>query len=175
MKVVMPLRPLRQVGDTIVEVIIVLAVLGLAISISYATANRSLQATRQAEENSQATELLQSQIEVLRSYAAKPSTDPNYIYQSSPSHAFCISTGGSVVTTPLISNTDVTAGNTISKTYTNYPNYATSNDCYQGKLYHIIIGYDHAQTDTFTARATWDDVTGQGQDTVTLVYRLHQP
>jgi hypothetical protein len=99
------------------------------------------------------------------------STDPNYIYQAS--NAFCISSTGTVVTTPLISNTDVAAGNT--KTYGNYPNYATTNDCYQGKLYHIIIGYDSAQTDTFTARATWDDVTGQGQDTVTLVYRLHQP
>jgi type II secretory pathway pseudopilin PulG len=171
MKILMPLRPLRQTGDTIVEVIIVLAVLGLAISISYATANRSLQATRQAEENSQATELLQGQIEALRSYAANLSTDPNYIYQAS--NAFCISSTGTVVTTPLISNTDVAAGNT--KTYGNYPNYATTNDCYQGKLYHIIIGYDSAQTDTFTARATWDDVTGQGQDTVTLVYRLHQP
>lgn len=174
MKILMPLQPLRQAGDTIVEVIIVLAVLGLAISISYATANRSLQATRQAEENSQATELLQGQIEVLRSYAANLSTGPNYIYQSP--NAFCINTAGNIVSAPLISNTDVTAGNT--KDYTKYPNYGGgfgANECYQSKLYHIIIGYDSAQTDTFTARATWDDVTGQGQDTVTLVYRLHQP
>ena len=161
----------RQSGDTIVEVIIVLAVLGLAIGISYATANRSLQATRQAAENSQATEILQGQIETLRSFAAKPSTDPNYIFQSS--RAFCISSAGSIVTTGTISNTDVAAGTTTD--YTKYPNYATTNDCYQNNLYHIIIGYDNASTETFTARATWDSVAGQGQDTVTLVYRLHKP
>jgi prepilin-type N-terminal cleavage/methylation domain-containing protein len=69
----------KQAGDTIVEVIVVLAVLGLAISISYATANRSLLATRQAEEASQATTLLQ---------AAVPSGQPNNIYGAG---SFCVS------------------------------------------------------------------------------------
>ncbi len=35
-------QALRQRGDTIVEVMIVLAVLGLAIGIAYSTASRSL-------------------------------------------------------------------------------------------------------------------------------------
>lgn len=68
-------------GDTIVEVMIVLAVLGLAIGISYATANRSLLNARQAQENSQATALVQSQVEALRTL----STDANQnIFQAGP-------------------------------------------------------------------------------------------
>ena len=42
----------NQRGDTIIEVLIVLAVLGLAIGITYATANRSILNARQAQESS---------------------------------------------------------------------------------------------------------------------------
>ncbi len=74
-------RSLTQRGDTIVEVMVVLAVLGLAMGISYATANRSLKNTRQAQENSEATALVKAQIEQLRSLASteQPGTD-NYIF-----------------------------------------------------------------------------------------------
>ena len=71
------LLSLRQSGDTIVEVLIVLAVLGLAIGISYSTATKSLLATRQAQENTQATQLLQGQIERLYALSANASTVPD--------------------------------------------------------------------------------------------------
>lgn len=158
----------RQSGDTIVEVIIVLAVLGLAIGISYATANRSLQATRQAEENTQATEILQGQLESLRSYAGiNDSANSHYVYQAS--NAFCIDSTGNVVKSTMLSNLDV-ASATHTDIPTNYPG-----GCHVNNLYDIAIGYDESQTETFTARVTWDDVTGVGKDTVTLVYRLHKP
>lgn len=140
-------------GDTIVEVMIVLAVLGLAIGISYATANRSLLNARQAQENSQATELAQSQIEALRPLSSiTDSHDPNYIYRNG---LFCIS-GGNVVTT--FSGSDTT-------NYTIYPA-----ACING-LYHLSV--QHTASDTFTVQVVWDDVLGQGQDNVTLVYRVH--
>lgn len=75
-------------GDTIVEVMVVLAVLGLAISISYATANRSLLNARQAQENAQATELAQSQIEALRNLTAVGTTPT--IFQPGP---YCVIAG----------------------------------------------------------------------------------
>jgi prepilin-type N-terminal cleavage/methylation domain-containing protein len=150
----------RQAGDTIVEVIVVLAVLGLAVSTAYATANRSLLATRQAEENSQATEILQSQFETLRSYAAN-TTGPMNIYQSGA--GFCVAEDGSIVTSALLSP-DKTANPSL---------YASG--CYQNNLFYIAVFYDASTQDTFTAKATWDDVTGSGQDTVTLVDRLHPP
>lgn len=58
-------------GDTIVEVLIVVAVLALAFSISAATANQSLVKSRNAEEHSQALGLLNAQVELLRSAIAK--------------------------------------------------------------------------------------------------------
>jgi len=152
-----------QAGDTIVEVIIVLAVLGLAISISYATASRSLEATRQAEENSQATAILQSQIETLRAFVALTDAAHN-IFQSS---AYCIDSSGTVTTNTTMTSADVTSGAT--STYSQY-----AGGCVYKSLYHIAIGYDSG-SDVFTARATWDDVSGKGIDTATLVYRLHKP
>lgn len=144
-------------GDTIVEVMIVLAVLGLAIGISYATANRSLLNARQAQENTQATELVNAQVEQLRALSTiTDSTNPNYIYRSS---YFCIS-GGSVVggfgsTAPILT------------TYANYPGSCVNS------FYHLSVKYTVAN-DKFTVKAIWDDALGQGQDTVTFVYRLHQ-
>ncbi|HXE10132.1 MAG TPA: hypothetical protein VN554_01775, partial [Verrucomicrobiae bacterium] len=58
------LRPkkLDATGDTIIEVLIVLAVLGLSLSISYATANKGLQQSRNAQEHSAALGIIDSQV-----------------------------------------------------------------------------------------------------------------
>lgn len=157
---------LHQAGDTIVEVILVLAVLGLAISIAYSTANRSLQATRQAEENSQATALVQAQIETLRSNAALASMDINYIYRDPvTTGGFCFDSSSTIV--GLVTLTPTTTSD-----YTRY-----DPRCLYNNLFHIAIFYEKTDSlgninDTFTVRATWDDVMA-GQDTVTLTYRLH--
>lgn len=158
-------RPIRlnELGDTIVEVMVVLAVLGLAIGISYATANRSLLDARQAQENSIATELAQGQVETLRTMLTNKSTDnpDDYIFQSSPTpFTFCLDdTSGSPVVQTVLSP---------------YPA-----GCEIDSLYQFQITYvqdDPTVTGgTFTVVATWPDVEGQGTDTVTLVYRLYQP
>ena len=144
----------QQAGDTIVEVMVVLAVLGMAISISYTTANRSLLDTRQAQENSQATELLQAQIENLRALAANVSTDPNYIFIAGQ---FCITSVG-----------------TVHPTSTAVPN----PNCHFDNLYDVAISYTslspNPQGGRFTLVATWPDVQEQGNDTVTLSYRYYQ-
>jgi prepilin-type N-terminal cleavage/methylation domain-containing protein len=141
-------------GDTIVEVMVVLAVLGLAIGISYATANRSLLDARQAQENAQATELAQSQIESLRTLtpAADTAIPTKDIFQTGL--LYCING--------------------------NY-NVATGNSCNQGSIpYNMAVTYVAASPPaplpggTFTITVTWPDVEGQGNDTVTLVYRLYQ-
>ena len=139
---------LRQRGDSIVEVIIVLAVLSLALSIAYATSNQSLLATRQAQENSQATEILRSQMETIRSYAANDSASSNYIFRTTK---FCIDSSGAV------------------------KDISPAGPCTQRNLYTIAIQYvasSAGSRDTFTATATWPDAQGHGDDVVTLLYRL---
>ncbi len=80
-----------------------LAVLGLAISISYATANRSLLNARQAQETAEATGLVETQVENLRllSYNSTPgNTDPTTnIFL--PASTYCIldPTGSSPIDT----------------------------------------------------------------------------
>lgn len=144
-------KRLNSVGDTIVEVMIVLAVLGLSVGIAYATANRSLLNARQAQESSEGSSLAQHQIELLRAWADIPSSNTSqYIYQTDP---FCIK------------------GNAIVNIVTSPPNTCSSIPGYNAR-YNVSITRD-AATDTFTVRVTWDDILGQGTDSATLIYRVH--
>ena len=143
-------------GDTIVEVMVVLTILGLAISIAYATANRSLLNARQAQENSRASALAQSQLEQIRGNAAiKDPADPHYIFRTTP---FCIDNSGNMVLIPA----------------TPFPPACQ----YDSGLYSITGTYYAIDTvnikkDTFVVVVTWDDVLGQGRDSVTLSSRIH--
>jgi prepilin-type N-terminal cleavage/methylation domain-containing protein len=149
-------------GDTIIEVMLVLAVLGLAISISYATANRSLINARQAQESSVATALIQSQLEAVRTLAplnpAPPAPPDLDVYKSAPA-TYCIKTD---VNNYVVVPTSDPACNP-----------AINDDPASGS-YSLSITYSAAPTDTFTAKATWPDVRDQGNDSATLVYRAHK-
>lgn len=162
------LKRLTQTGDTIVEVMVVLAVLGLAISISYATANRSLLNARQAQENSDAAGYVQAQVENLRVLApTSTSGNPNNIFGQT--HRFC---------TQLVSNS-----------VTIVPFSAANCTFPAGGLYVIAVyncddggiraAYPNqcsgvaTNSNTLVVQASWGDVLGQGTDTVTLTYRDH--
>lgn len=153
-----------QCGDTIVEVMIVLAILGLAIGISYSTASSSLLQTRAAQENSKATELVQSQIESLRSLSAIAAGQPNDIYL--PTDLFCIDGANDVK--------KFSPGSTVLTDYMIYPL-----ECVQDSLYRLSVKYDKldggVQVDNFTVTSISDNVQGRGVDTVTLTYRIHRP
>lgn len=58
----------KQTGETIIEVLISMAVLGLVLSASYALANRSTQANRQAQERAEALSENSTRIELLKTY-----------------------------------------------------------------------------------------------------------
>ncbi len=158
-----------QFGDTIIEVMIVLAVLGLAIGISYATANRSLLNARQAQENSVAAGLVETQVENLRLLAGNSTpanTDPNKnIFL--PTVPYCvIAPQDPLNTTPIHTN---------------------QVDCDSPPIPYRVLVYNCnvpsmggpcagvSGPDSFAVRATWPDVLGQGTDSVTTDYRIHAP
>jgi Tfp pilus assembly protein PilV len=60
------MKRLNNRGDTIVEVMISLAVLGMVIGVSYGTATRSLRGMRMAQERSEALKLAESKVESIR-------------------------------------------------------------------------------------------------------------
>jgi type II secretory pathway pseudopilin PulG len=150
----------NQGGDTIVEVILVLAILGLAISISYATANTSLLDARQAQENSQAAEVVATQVEDLRVMAANPKLKPdetpnlNYIFSyTGAAQLFCVD-----ATNKAIATTSLGARNAA---------------CNYNGLYDVFITGPGAGGGDFTITAIWDDVEGLGTDTITMTYRVY--
>jgi type II secretory pathway pseudopilin PulG len=145
-------KKLNPRGDTIVEVMVVLAILGLALGICFTTANSSLTITRGAQENAQATSLLQSQIESLR-YLASPTSGQN-IFIPGP---FCISSTFTVVpeSNEALWNADCV---NVDSTYT------------------LSITYQAVPAPngrTFTLVGKWPDALGHGVDSATLVYRLY--
>lgn len=162
----MSIKGLNNRGDTIIEVMIVLAVLGLAISISYATANRSLLNTRQAQENSEATKVLQSQIEGIRILAANGPDDPPDPLLNPFKYvgAFCVE-GGSV---PKIADSGAAFCNNNSDYYNLRVYYCPNNggvaEC---------SGTDMQRPGTFLITAKWDNVRGAGTDSINYVYRYH--
>lgn len=158
-------------GDTIVEVLVVLAVLGLAIAIAYSTANRSLLNARQAQENSVATRIAQTQMEDVVSMGCasgnpncpdptNPSS-PNYLLFQPGSH--CVDTS----TDPYSVRTNTHPAVFSSAGY--------DSACISGSVpYYASVTYRNtlAQPHTFVIVVTWADALGRGNDTVTMNYRL---
>lgn len=150
-----------QRGDTLIEVLIVLAILGLALSISYATANRSLLQAREAQENAYAANLAEAQFEKLRSMskhqfdASKIPVDDEFIYQN-----------GGVFTQYCI---DQNVNKMISATGS-----PIDPGCKIKDLYEIRISFTPATGQTFKVNVSWPNVQGEGTDNVTMSYRLHQ-
>lgn len=66
-----------QRGDTIVEVLIAVAVIGFILSVSYAVANRSTQNVRKAHERSEALKFSEAQLEKLKLHLGRGNTWQN--------------------------------------------------------------------------------------------------
>lgn len=165
------LRKLSQKGDTIVEVMIVLAVLGFALSIAYTTATRALSNTRQAQESSEATRLAQTQIEMLRALAPSKyndTFDPHDQYDIFKSrNPFCLATGAFSPYTIY----DYATGDTSPSSGGAIPPNPCQNQG-RSKIYNQKVTYDSA-SGTFTILVSWDNVRGDGTDTVQMSYRVY--
>lgn len=86
------MRKLKQTGDTIVEVLVALAVTSLVISVAMASARQSLLGSLQSQERSEAMKIAESQLESLRSTGFKALATP-------PRISFCYS-GGALAAAP---------------------------------------------------------------------------
>ena len=151
-------------GDTIVEVLIVLAVLSLAFAISYSTANRALNGSRNAQEHSETQNALNSQIEKLRSAFSSGVTVPE-------DRPFCMKEDGTVAsfatTTPIPASA---SADTFSA-----PAYPA--DCVNG-YYHYSIAYTGAtpaQKGYFDVRVRWDGPGSTGRQQVQTSYKTYKP
>lgn len=136
-----------------VEVLVSMAVVSMILGGAYVTSNKSLLATRDAQEHVQALKLADAQLELLN---AQP---PTSALTSSPA-GFCYGPPPSY-TAQLI---DTVSNNCTLKT--------------DGMLapagfqpaYSVKISYDSPSL-LYTVQVSWPSITGQGKGHVTMFYR----
>ncbi len=138
---------LSQRGDTIVEVLIAIAIISLVLTGAYSTTHKNLVATRSSQEHSEAVKLLQGQIEAGR--ASGKLTPGSH---SIPTAPFCINTATQAIVT-------YTAASSICN-----PSSASG-----GYKYAITIS--PPSSGVYNLSATWPKLGG-GTDTVNLWYKF---
>lgn len=141
-------------GDTIVEVLITIAIVSLVLGGAYVTTNRSLLATRSAQERSIALKLAESQIERLKSIIA---ANPSLIFGGTAPSTFCISNTNTVVN--AIATPANCGFNSAGAVTTTEP------------VFKISIVRNGSQ---FNLTETWFSVNGKTTDTLEMKYRVYQ-
>ena len=135
----------KQHGDTIVEVLIAIAVSSAVLGTAYGITNRTIRNQQQINEHSQALKIAEQQLEQLRGMAADGNSGP-----FSATSPFCIVPVGTV---PTIKAPD---GN---------------GSCKTAAVYNIAV--TRTGSNLFTAAVTWDGING-GTDKVSLDYKVYQ-
>lgn len=150
-------------GDTIIEVMIAMAVASAVLGSSYTITNRSLANSQQAQEHSAALKLAQSQIEQIRAFAqTRPSSHPMF-----DAFAHCIAYSG-VQKGQVVDLTQVSVSSPANDDSSKY--IAECKDI--GDVnFRTAFTYDNTRS-TFTVYVSWDGITGQ-QDQVSAVYKAY--
>jgi type II secretory pathway pseudopilin PulG len=145
-------RKLTERGDTIVEVLIAIAVVSLVLGGAFVTTNKSLQSTRDSQERGNAFKLVESQVERIKNIAA---TNPDAIFGPTVPATYCISSAGAVV----VSTNAACAVNSAGTATTAEP------------IYRLTIT---RSGNTFTVRNTWTKVRSSTTNNVEMKYRVYE-
>lgn len=157
------MKRLNQAGDTIVEVLIVMAIVSLVLVISFVTSNRSLKSIQDAQEHNVAQELVTSQIEELRTLASSTTDASHNVFTYTS--GFCVTdssgTGSFNLSAASAAACKVDSG---GHPTTDQPQYniqiTRPNSCGSGCL--------------FTVQATWPSIIDGSTNNVTMYYRFYQ-
>lgn len=148
----------KQRGDTIVEVLIAIAVMSLVLGGAYVTTNRNLLATRAAQERGNALTLVESQLEQIKSMAI---TNPEALFDTNAPAEFCITPDLALVGADAA---DCQVGQSGAPTETepiyNLAATRTGPDSNQGYVFEVIC--------------TWEDPSGDQINEVKMIYRIYQ-
>lgn len=147
------LHRLNQVGDTMVEVLISMAIVSMILGGAYVTSNKSLLSVRDAQEHVDALKLASSQIESLNAI-------PAVAYNSSP---FCYGPNGTLQAVNISTGNCTFTGNGALATNGVQPAYS------------VAITYDPS-TLVYKVKVNWDTLTSQAKGTgnVEMYYRTNQ-
>lgn len=156
------LKSRYQRGDTIVEVLIVLAVLSLAFSISYSTASQALNKSRNSQEHSEGTTISNAQLELLRAAYGKDVAIPT-------DRPFCMKSDGSVSSFAAASVIPASAALDTFQTSL-YPA-----DCVLNGLYRVsIVAVGSDPNLYFDVRVRWDGLNSLGKQQIETSYKVYK-
>lgn len=154
-------------GDTIVEVLIAVAIVSSVLAGAFTVSQRSTLAVRDSQERGEMLQLLQGQVELVRSLALAETTPPtNNIFSTSPTSPayFCINPAGTRADFPAIFSA---LPNLNSDNFVNY-----DSACQNLKnRYNVAITFD-STSNVFTFTGRWDGVDGRKKQQQ-LSYRIY--
>lgn len=156
-------QKLNQVGDTIVEVLLAVVVVGLAIGLGYGVASRSLKANRQAQERGEALKKVEGQLERLKKRAVTDVTGSG-VFRS---NSYCLATVGQSENEPV--NLDSSPPANVADD----PLDGAYDDACVDGLYHLSITPDTTTPNQFTVRARWFGLGGQEKEETSITYRAY--
>lgn len=165
---------LKEAGDTIVEVLIALAIAGFLVGVAFVITSRSTVNEEQAQERSEAVGLLQTQIEAL--YMAQRGGGAYAITNTD----FCMSPGASgnySFNTNFSSNPPTSASSE-----SNFNEYPSACDFSAGgapnatlqPVFHIFITYSvpsGSAVGVYTLNCRWAAASGNGIDNMIMYYQ----
>lgn len=144
-------------GDTIVEVLIAIAVISSVVGTAYAITNKSVQSNVESQQRSRATKIAQTQLEMLKVWTGNPTNTPSAFVETK----FCLYSDSVGAKLERISAPVPTANNS------DYPT-----NCRQdNELY--MVGITRTSDELFTVYVDWDGETGN-RDTLSMAYKAYQ-
>ena len=155
-------------GDTIVEVMIAMAIVGAMLIGGYNVVTRTTRNAQDVKERGEALRLLEGQIELLRSGVAKGSTSPEYPIDLA-GKVFCYDNTG-VLKSVLASGADeFTMPTLVAPPDADYEPACRTG---QAGFYRLAIQETDPTQNVFKVQAVWDGVTGQ-EARAEIVYRVY--
>lgn len=86
------MKVLKETGDTLVEVLLALAIVGMVLGVAYGAASRSTRVGRLAQERTEALKLAETQIERMKAMTTR--VDGGGLFIEPPTNSsFCVDSG----------------------------------------------------------------------------------
>lgn len=164
----MNIRRLNQAGDTIIEVLVAVAVVSMVLASAFVTVNRTSKNARLTQENQEALKLAEGQLEAIRGLAGNAAAAATLF--STP-RQFCVNKDG--VTLSAFSATTYAGTNINTPGY--YPDDGSHTRCVRqltGEDYLYYISVSKPTVSTFRVNVDWNGPTANRAN-VSLIYEMY--
>lgn len=157
------MKHLYNAGDTIIEVLVSIAVVSTVLGGAFVATRNSQVGVRNSQEHAEALKLVESQIEQLRGYSSQAiaASVPFCMYNESP-----VSTSYSPNIPPAAANCTQNSAGQAGKVDSRYK-------LTIGRCNLVGCGNNISGSYLFTVTVSWPSVTGNGNEQESMVYRLY--